>query len=94
MLGIVVWEFGGGAAGSSEHYVYVVDAASTKTPDKPVLSATNCDPTISWLDSHTLQINYQSDCTIRQFQNKWFSASDIQNAHHASVEIILNRLAG
>jgi hypothetical protein len=93
-LAILVWEYGGGAAGSSEHYVYVVEASATKSPDKPDLTATQCDPSISWSDSHTLQINYQPDCSIRQFQNKWYSASDIQNARHASVEIILNRIAG
>jgi hypothetical protein len=93
-LAILVWEDGGGAAGSSEHYVYVMEAGATISPNKPVLTATNCDPSISWSDSYTLQIYYQPDCSIRQFQNKWYSASDIQNARHASVEIILNRIAG
>ena len=91
---ILVWEYGGGAAGSSEHYVYVIEAGSKESLDKPVLAATHCDPSISWRDSRTLQINYQPDCSIRQFQNKWYSASDIQNARHSSVEIILNRIAG
>jgi hypothetical protein len=93
-LAILVWEYGGGAAGSSEHYVYLIEAGSKKSLDKPVLAATRCDPSISWSDSHTLQINYQPDCSIRQFHNKWYSASDIQNARPSSVEIILNRIAG
>jgi len=74
--------------------VYVIGADLKKSTGKPVFAATNCDPSISWPHSHTLQINYQPDCSIRQFQNKWYSASDIQKARHSSVEIVLNRIAG
>src|ERR1700678_605980 len=35
---ILVWAYGGGAAGSSEHDVYIVDASATKLLDKPVLT--------------------------------------------------------
>ena len=53
-LAILVWEYGGGAAGSSEHYVYVIEAGSKKSLDKPALAAAHCDPSISWSDYHTL----------------------------------------
>jgi hypothetical protein len=91
---ILVWEYGGGAAGSSEHHVYLMETGSKESAKQPVLVATHCGPSISWSDSHTLQINYQADCSIRKFQNKWHGASDTQNARHSEVEIILNRIAG
>jgi hypothetical protein len=93
---ILVWEFGGGAAGSSEHYLYLVDTGPKESRQKPVWEGGNCNGTaISWLDGHTLQITYPSPyCTIRQFTNKWYSPSQIQNDRYDPVEIVLHRRAG
>ena len=88
----LVRETGGGATVSATYYVYL-SSAKSRADDHPILTATYCDPTLHWLDGHTLQIIYTSGCDIRQFKNLWFSDSDIKSAKGAPVEIILNRIA-
>jgi hypothetical protein len=68
---------------SSIHYVYISQANAKRSSDHPVLTSTYCDPLLTWIDNHTLQISYTSLCSIRQFENKWYSPSDVQNAQKA-----------
>jgi hypothetical protein len=90
-IAALIRETGGGATVSATYYVYLSPAKFVASDDHPILTATYCDPTIKWLDGRTLQISYTSGCHIRQFNNLWFSESDIKNAQGPTVEIILQR---
>ncbi len=83
-------EHGGGAAGSAVYYLYMLEAGGTI--GAPILTATYCGGlTVTWQGNSKLQVAYDSQCNIRQFVNRWWSKSAIQNAQVATVEIVLAR---
>ena len=92
-VAVLIWVYGGGAAGSATRHIYIAEA-NAKSFEHPILSTTHCESlSMSWTDSNTLQVNYESNCSIKAFENHWYSPAAIQNAQPATVEIILNRKA-
>lgn len=90
---VLAQDLGGGAAGASGYYLYLMEANSSGELKHPNFMATGC-PGLSaaWVGRGTLQLNYPAECSIKQFTNLWYSQSDIQNARHASVEVVLVRV--
>jgi hypothetical protein len=87
---IVMQELGGGATVSSVYSIYLSEDKGKLS--EPILTATYCGGlAVSWEGDRTLQVEYDSDCNIRQFINHWWSRSAIQNAQSATVEIVLLR---
>jgi hypothetical protein len=87
---VVMQEVGGGAAISSTYYVYLSDGKSELS--EPNLRATYCGGlSVAWEGSGRLLVEYDSECHIRQFANKWWSKSATQKAQTATVEIVLVR---
>ncbi len=83
-------EHGGGAAGSAVYYLYMSETGGTI--GAPILTATYCGGlNVTWQGSSTVQVSYDYQCNIRQFVNRWWSKSAIQNAQAATVEIVLSR---
>ena len=92
---VVVSALGGGAAGASEYYVYIVENQANEKLDHPVFTASNCAGlSAAWIDNKSLQVSYPSGCMTQIFVNQWYSQSDVQNARHASVEIVLTKKPG
>lgn len=90
---VVMREAGGGAPISSTYFVYLSDGEGELT--KPNLTATYCGGlSLAWRGSGTLLVEYDPECYIRQFVNKWWSHSATQKAQSATVEIILVRREG
>lgn len=90
-VAVIVWFYAGGAAGSATRAVYLAESKG-QSFEHPVLTALHCESlAISWTDSHTLQVSYDSNCTIKAFENRWSSPSDIKAAKPASIEITLKR---
>jgi hypothetical protein len=80
------------AAGSVQENIYVNDQGLPLNLDKPVFSAVGCDHlSFEWLNDYTLQIQYETTCTISQFTNRWFRPSDLAAGRPIPVEIILIR---
>jgi hypothetical protein len=80
------------AAGSVQENIYVNDQGLPLNLDKPVFSAVGCDHlSFEWLNDYTLQIQYETACTISQFTNRWFRPSDLAAGRPIPIEIILIR---
>jgi hypothetical protein len=80
------------AAGSVQENIYVNDQGLPLNLDKPVFSAVGCDHlSFEWLNDYTLQIQYETTCTISQFTNRWFRPSDLAAGRPIPIEIILIR---
>ena len=87
---LVMQEVGGGAAISSTYSLYLL--AGKDELGEPNLTATYCGGlSVVWQGSRTLLVEYDPECHIRKFSNKWWSKSAIQKAQPATVEIILIR---
>jgi hypothetical protein len=87
---VVMQEAGGGAAISSTYFLYISDGQNES--NKPSLTATYCGGlSVAWKGSGTLLVQYDSECYIREFVNKWWSKSAIRRAQSATVEIVLIR---
>jgi hypothetical protein len=80
------------AAGSVREDIYLNDQGIPLNLDKPVFSAVGCDRLLfEWTNDYTLQIHYETTCTISQFTNRWFRPSDVAVGRPNPVEIILIR---
>jgi hypothetical protein len=80
------------AAGSVREAIYVNDRGVPLNLDKPVFSAVGCDRvSFDWANDYTLQIHYETTCTISQFTNRWFRPSDVAVGRPNPIEIILIR---
>lgn len=80
------------AAGSVREDIYLNDQGIPLNLDKPVFSAVGCDHLLfEWTNDYTLQIHYETTCTISQFTNRWFRPSDVAVGRPNPVEIILIR---
>lgn len=80
------------AAGSVREDIYVNDQGLPLNLDKPVFSAVGCDRvSFDWVNDYTLQIHYETTCTINQFTNRWFRPADLAVGRPNPVEIILIR---
>ncbi len=56
---VLVRELGGGAAGSSNYYLYFTPAEGKEELKKPNLTASGCDAiSIRWVSSLVLQLHY------------------------------------
>lgn len=87
---VVMQEVGGGAAISSTYSLYLLEGKGEL--GEPNLKATYCGGlSVVWQGSRTLLVEYDPECHIRQFSNKWWSKSAIQKAQPATVEIVLIR---
>ena len=87
---VIVNESGGGAAGSSEYYIYMAENTNPEKLGDSVFTASNCAGIHGvWLDNNTLQIAYHSGCSIRGFKNKWYSAKADRQFRRFDVEIVL-----
>lgn len=87
---VVMQEVGGGAAISSMYSLYLADGKGDL--GEPNLKATFCGGlSVTWQGSRILLVEYDSECHIRQFSNKWWSKADTEKAQPASVEIVLIR---
>lgn len=85
---VVVQESGGGAAISSTYSVYLSESQGQL--GKPSLRATYCGRlALAWKGNKTLVIEYDPECYIKQFVNKWWSKSATERAQPATVEIVL-----
>ena len=90
---VIVNEMGGGAAGSSEYYVYMVEDKTAEELSHPVFTASNCAGlSAKWIDNNNLQLTYYSSCSIREFVIKWFSTrSTGHDGRRADAEITLTK---
>jgi hypothetical protein len=89
---VLTEEVGGGAAGAGRYYLYITEDKDSQSLSDPNFMATSCPGlSVVWKSNQFLTLNYPSDCSIRKFDNHWFSPSDIQNARK-SVEIVLARV--
>jgi len=80
------------AAGSVREDIYVNDQGLPLNLDKPVFSAVGCDHvSFEWLNDYTLQIHYETTCTIGQFTNRWSRPSDVATGRPNPIEIVLIR---
>ncbi|HTD73418.1 MAG TPA: hypothetical protein VK652_07810 [Steroidobacteraceae bacterium] len=80
------------AAGSVQENIYVNDQGLPLSLDKPVFSAVGCDHvSFGWVNDYTLQIHYETTCTITQFTNRWSRPSDVAVGKPNPIEIILIR---
>jgi hypothetical protein len=87
---IVIQELGGGATVSATYLLYFSDENGELSG--PRLTATYCGGlSLAWKGGGTLLMEYDSECYIRQFINKWWSKSAIKDARPATVEIELIR---
>jgi hypothetical protein len=90
---VMMQEVGGGAAISSMYSLYLSEGKGEL--GEPNLKATYCGGfSVLWQGSRTLLVEYDPDCHIRQFSNKWWSKSAIEKAQPATVEIVLIRRQG
>jgi len=88
---VLVREFGGGAAGSSNYYLYFASTEGKEELKRPNLTASECDSiSIGWASDLVLQLHY-SRCVIRQFENYWTSAYALRHIGAPSVEVVLVR---
>lgn len=89
---VLMRETGGGAAGSSAYYVYLLEPnGSGKLKDASFVASRCAGLSLTWSGDHTLQLRYPSGCAIKQFVNLWYSPAAIANAQPADVEIVLVR---
>jgi hypothetical protein len=80
------------AAGSVREDIYVNDQGVPLNLDTPVFSAVGCDRlSFDWVNDYTLQIHYETTCTISQFTNRWSRPSDVAVGRPNPIEIILIR---
>jgi hypothetical protein len=80
------------AAGSVREDMYVNDQGVPLSLDKPVFSAVGCDRlSFDWVNDYTLQIHYETTCTISQFTNRWSRPSDVAVGRPNPIESILIR---
>jgi hypothetical protein len=71
---------GGGAAGASVVYLYLVEAKDMRDHGEPVLVATDCQGlSLTWLTQSTLRINYYPTCWIKRFTNRWYSKTALRS---------------
>ena len=92
LFAVLMESVSGGPGGSLHGDIYLNDQGLPLNLDKPVFSATGCDHLgFEWLNDYTLQIRYQTACTIGHFTNRWFRPSDIAAGHPNPIEIILIR---
>lgn len=91
-IAVLVREFAGGAAGSSGYYLYFIDARGKGALGHPNLTATRCEGlSMAWADSTSLQVHYDSACSIKQFVNRWYSSTDASDPQLVKVEVVLVR---
>lgn len=93
-IAVLIREDGGGAAGSSSSYVYLVETQGAQKIDRPTFVASRCDGlSAQWKNDTTLQVTYLSTCSIKQFVNFWYRQSSIGNTQSVTppVEIVLVR---
>jgi hypothetical protein len=82
-----------GAARLVQEDIYLNDQGIPLNLDKPVFRGTGCERlSFEWANDYTLQIHYETTCSISQFTNRWFRPSDVAAGHPVPVEIILIRL--
>ncbi len=92
LVAVLMESMTGGAAGSVHEDIYINDQGLPLTLDDPVFGAIGCDHlSFEWTNDYTLQIRYDSVCTIKQFTNRWFRPSDLAVGRPNPVEIILVR---
>ena len=79
-------------AGSVQENIYVGDRGLPLSQDKPVFSAVGCERvSFEWANEYTLQIHYETTCTIGQFTNRWDRPSNVATGRPNPIEIILMR---
>jgi len=92
LIAVLMESIAGGNEGSVHEDVYVNDQGIPLNLDKPVFSAVGCDRlTFEWVNDYTLQIHYETTCTISQFTNRWVRPSDLAAGRPNPIEIILAR---
>ena len=80
------------AAGSFQENIYVNDQGLPLNLDKPVFNAVGCNHvSFEWTNEYTLQIHYETTCTISHFTNRWDRPSNIAVGRPNPIEIILIR---
>jgi hypothetical protein len=85
---VVMQDIGGGAAISSVYSLYLSDGHDALNDS--ILQATyRGGISLAWEGSSKLLVEYDSECYIKKFSNKWWSKPAIQKAQAATVEIVL-----
>ena len=92
LVAVMMETLTGGAAGSVYEDIYINDKGLPLNLKDPVLGAVGCDHLrIGWANDYTLEIRYESTCTIRHFTNRWSRPSDVAAGRPNPIEIILIR---
>jgi hypothetical protein len=92
LVAVIMETLTGGAAGSVYEDIYINDQGLPLDPKDPVFGAVSCDHLrLGWANDYTLEIHYESTCTIRQFTNRWSRPSDVAVGRPNPIEIILIR---
>jgi hypothetical protein len=92
LVAVLMESFLKDAAGSVQEDIYVNDQGLPLNLDKPVFSAVGCDHvTFDWANDYTLEIHFETTCTINQFTNRWSRPSDVAVGRPNPIEIILIR---
>ena len=92
LVAVLMESITAGAGGAVHEDIYLNDRGVPLNLDKPIFSAVGCDHVgFEWLNDYTLQIHYETTCTISRFTNRWFRPSDLAAGRPVPVEIILSR---
>lgn len=92
LVAVIMETLTGTAAGSVYEDIYINDRGLPLNLKDPVLSAVGCgNLRLGWTNDYTLEIHYDSTCTIRQFTNRWSRPSDVAVGRPNPMEIILIR---
>jgi hypothetical protein len=92
LMAVLVEATTGGAAGAVSYDLYVYEVRASHDLDKPVFTASHCEGlTFSWLNDYTLQLHYQTPCSIEHFTNRWYRPTDVAVGRDVPIEITLVR---
>jgi hypothetical protein len=72
--------------------IFLNDQGLPLNLDKPIFSGLGCDHlSFDWANEYTLQIHYETTCSISHFTNRWFRPSDLAVGRPVPIEIVLIR---
>ena len=92
LVAVLMETISGGGGGSIHEDIYLNDQGIPLSLDKPVFSAVGCDHVrFDWANDFTLQIHYETTCTISHFTNRWDRPSNIAAGRPNPIEVILIR---
>jgi adenosine/AMP kinase len=92
LIAVSMESMAGSAAGSVHEDIYISDQGVPLNLDKSIFSAVGCEQlSFNWANDYTLEIHYESACTIGQFTNRWFRPADLAAGRPVPIEIVLIR---